>query len=360
MAKPRFTGPQEEVLLSMGLDPQMIQKAMRRGANDGYALKDSIRRNLRIIDEQDAVNRFTWYNLPDGIDGKLLERILYYRGQAIFFYLEAVDKFYFLPYALNGEIDEYGRYKTVNPVPFANGATKNQKTFLNNIKRDVMYELPLVSKKDDRLNKCVLLRDYTNQESQYCIPRQQLNECLVDMESECLPYMRTALMRGTGVTGMRVESQDTAFNVEMANDQIRESSIVGNAFVPIIGQQEFQDFGSPTGIQKVAEFGQAMQVIDNLRLSTYGLSNGGMFNKKEHMLEDEAQMAGANTGLILNDSLTLRREFCDMVNSLWGLGIWVEITQPETPIMNQQSSMMMGDEEDDTSNASNTNNSNIE
>lgn len=44
-------------------------------------LKSDIKRQLRILDEQNAVNRFTWYNLPPELDGNLIERILFYRGQ---------------------------------------------------------------------------------------------------------------------------------------------------------------------------------------------------------------------------------------------------------------------------------------
>ena len=52
------------------------------------------------------------------MDGQLLERILYYRGQGAFFYMESLEKFFFLPFALDGEIDVYGRYTGITPLPF--------------------------------------------------------------------------------------------------------------------------------------------------------------------------------------------------------------------------------------------------
>jgi hypothetical protein len=30
-------------------------------------IKMEIKKQLRILDEQNAINRFTWYNLPDGL-----------------------------------------------------------------------------------------------------------------------------------------------------------------------------------------------------------------------------------------------------------------------------------------------------
>jgi hypothetical protein len=62
-------------------------------------------------------------------------------------------------------------------------------------------------------------------------------------------------------------------------------------------------------------------------LSLYGLSNGGLFQKKSHMLESEQQMNEGNVGLVYQDGLTIRQKFCDIVNSIWGLGIWCEASE---------------------------------
>ena len=42
------------------------------------ASKKEFAQIIRILDEQDAVNRYRWYNLPDGITSQALERMLYY------------------------------------------------------------------------------------------------------------------------------------------------------------------------------------------------------------------------------------------------------------------------------------------
>ena len=63
---------------------------------------------------------------------------------------------------------------------------------------------------------------------------------------------------------------------------------------------------------------QAMQSLDNLRLSAYGLDNGGIFEKKAHMLQSEQAMNQGETNLVLQDGLTQRQHFCDLANWLWG------------------------------------------
>ena len=80
-------------------------------------------------------------------------------------------------------------------------------------------------------------------------------------------------------------------------------------------------------VAKAEEFLLAMQSLDNFRLSTYGLDNGGLFQKKSHMLEAEQEMNMGSVGLINQDGLTLRQDFCDIVNSITGLGMWCEISE---------------------------------
>lgn len=70
-----------------------------------------------------------------------------------------------------------------------------------------------------------------------------------------------------------------------------------------------------------------MQALDNFRLSMYGLENGGLFQKKSHMLEAEQKMNNGNIGLIMQDGLTLRQDFCNIINSIWGIGIWCEVSE---------------------------------
>src|SRR5574344_757642 len=142
--------------------------------------------------------------------------MLYYKGQLAFFYLKDLDEFYFMPYALDGTIDFYGRYNTIHPVPMTSGtddkAGKAQAEYLSNIKLNCVYgiKLPDELKKEDLTNSAVLLHDYSKQLSQTIIPTQQINDPIIDLEAECMPYLRTALLMSTGVKGVRVADADQA------------------------------------------------------------------------------------------------------------------------------------------------------
>lgn len=332
--------PNLEPIIAAGIDPK-TGLPIKVTSSSPCFLKENIKHVMRIIDEQDAVNRFTWYNLPDGINGQMLERMLYYKGQLCFFYFEEMDSFYFMPYALDGGIDFYGRYVSVHPIPFSGGTTDEEKknvakqmTVLSTKKLTPMYDAMLP---EDLLKegvsaltkKCVLLKDYTEQLAQTIVPRQALNDPILDVEAECIPFMNTALLRATGVKGMRVQSQDEEANVQAANESMKAAALSGKVNIPIVGSVDFQELNDGA-VGKADEFMMALQSLDNFRLSTYGLDNGGLFQKRQHMLQSEQEMnaaGGGSVGLVLQDSLSIRQRFCDIVNSIWGLGIWCDVSE---------------------------------
>lgn len=340
---PRLTDP--SLLLAAGFNPK-TGLPLKFGEKSSTA-KENIRRILRIQDEQDAVNRFTWYNLPD-ITGQELERLIYYKGQICMFYNETLGKFLYLPYALDGSIDVYGRYTAVHPVPMGSTELKDDDAknkqlgnWLSTIHLEVLYDLPdfqSIASIDDMGNlqfnfdyknlstKTALLHDYTPQLSQTITSRQVLNDVILDVESDCIPFMRTALLNATGVRGIRVADASEAPGVWQASASMNEAALAGQKYIPIAGALDFQDLadGAPA---RAEEFLLAMQSLDNIRLGTYGLENGGIFQKKAHELQAEAAMAGGNTNLVIQDSLARRQRWCNIINSLTGLGIWCEISE---------------------------------
>ena len=320
-----------DLLIQAGIDPKTgLPRKMAKRKN----LKPEIKRALRIIDEQDAVNRYVWYNLPNNITSQELERMLYYKGQLCFFYMKDLDQFFFMPYALDGTIDFYGRYNRVHPVPMTSGTEdkngKAQAQLLSEIKLDVLYGIP-VPKEGDTVetfmksleNKCVLLYDYSKQLSQTITPRCEVNDAILDVMAECVPFMRTSLLLSTGVKGMRVQNGDDWTNVQDANKSVEDAALSGDPYIPMVGMTEFQDLQNGQ-VAKSEEYMLAMQSLDNLRLSTYGIDNGGLFEKKAHELQTEADINGGPVGLVLQDGLSIRQTFSTIVNALYGLGIWCE------------------------------------
>lgn len=258
----------------------------------------------------------------------------------MFFKLD--DIFMVLPYTLRAPdnssgIDVYGRFTGITPVPFKgpmevkDGAKRPipilNKTFIPRYEifmpEDAMENGELSETKLEEIidNSAVIIRDYTQQESETSIPRYMLNDAVLDVMSDCVPFMRTALLNSTGVLGMRVNTEDEAASVLEASSAVNVAALTGKKYVPIIGTLEFQDM-SGGDVAKSEEFLLAMQSLDNYRLSTYGLDNGGLFQKKSHMLEAEQEVNQGNVGLVYKDGLDQRQSACNIINSIWGTSIW--------------------------------------
>lgn len=320
--------PDVNTLIMAGINPA-TGLPMKFSSGIPQQLKEDIRKSLRIQDEQQAINRYTWYNLPSGLDGQLLERMLYYKGQLAFFYAESNNRFYLLPYSLNGTIDVYGRFMGITPVAFGMGK-EEQKIFGDKFIRYPVYDIADIEEQDiikTIREGCVLLHDYSKQLSETIIPRVTINEPIVNFESELFPLARTAAVASSGVRGLRVSDEDQGNNVKAMSRAVAHAALTGDYYVPVVGTAEFQELAEGNGGLKSQEYLLLMQAVDNYRLGLYGLNAGGVMEKKAHELQSEADQNVSNAQLSYQDGLTIRQKFCDMVNAIWGIGIWCDSSE---------------------------------
>ena len=328
--------PNLEALLAAGIDPK-TGLPVKLNSGTKCTLKNDIKKIVRIIDEQDAVNRYKWYNLPCNLSSQEVERLLYYKGQLCFFYFKDLDEFYFMPYALDGTIDFYGRFNTIHPVPITGGDEDKDKVKRKTAQEELLSQIKLKCiyapitfadelNYDVMTSSAVLLHDYTKQQSQTIIPRQQVNDPLIETIASMIPYARTAAMLSTGVKGVRVNDSAEAEDVMVGSNTIDVAAQTGNPWVPLLGKLDYQELNGGVAY-KPTDFMQLMQSLDNFRLSTYGIDNGGLFEKKSHELQSEANINGGPVGLVMQDGTSIRQNFCNIVNSIWGLGMWCEPAQ---------------------------------
>lgn len=338
---------------------EMVDNAIAMGVNPvtGKPLRinpmsaptpEAFRMMLRVLDEQRAVNRYVWYNLPSGLTGQLIERMLYYRGSLAFFHVDddpdTGGTFYMLPYTGTGTPDPYGRWNKITPLQFTGPATAKDEVWIPGLTKNVIKEFPLNPTIKDFEDGCVLLWDYTKQLSEKIVPRQVLQEPLLSMMSEIFPLIRTNLYANSGVMGMRVQTSDDGANVAAANKTIAHAALSGEYLIPIVGLAEFQDIttGNTTKIQ---EYLMALESFDNFALQMYGLKNGGIFDKSQYVNNSAVRNVQQNVGLQYQDGLTLRQEFCDIVNAVWGTFIWCDASDV---VLNYDTDMdgAMTDEQD--------------
>lgn len=323
---------------NLGINPKTGLPVKADNGACGCGVKGAIKAEIRKNDKQIALNRYKWTDLPPGLTAEIIETVLYTRGQGMLFFNENDEKFYFLPFTLHAPanstgLDCYGRYLGCAPIPLSGGTVDNEgrpQPWIPGYYKEPIYE-PHITEitPDDYINKCVLLYDYSHAVNETIItPMIQLQEGIIDVMAECIPYAQTALINATGTTGMRVNAEDEVGEVKNANIQVKNAALSGNRFIPIRSTAgvDFQEFANGP-VAKVEEFLLAMQSLDNFRLGQYGIGEGAVFTKKAHMLESEQNMNQGNVGLIYNDGLLLRQYMCVLAYSLWGLSMWCEAVE---------------------------------
>lgn len=341
---PRLIDPTPYI--KAGIDPKTVGRINPPSVTLGVSsmIKDAFKIALRIKDEQNAIMRYSWYNLPDGITGELVERLLYYRGQLAFAYIKELDRFMILPYTLCGDkdngsaLDEYARFNSIKLIAFSGTDTvkgkekdaegnKTISTILSALRFNVRYTvLEGEVELSDIENSAVLLKDYTSQLSETNIPRSKIQDPILDLEASCFAYANTAMINSTGVAGMRVATEDEKANVEEMNASVEIAALSGQKAIPIVGAIDFQELtGGKVGTSD--EFMVMAQAIDNERLSLYGLENGGLYQKKTYVNDSQTQMNSGTPNDVYHNGLMIRQEFCDIVNSIWGIGIACEAAE---------------------------------
>lgn len=318
--------PEDVALLeSANIDPNSVLppkqvKAATKNKVVPCLIKQETLKNLRIQDEQDFVNRFAW-GLPD-IDTQTLERMLYYQYQVMVFWDRMYGKFFYLPCTLSSakgrvSLDMYGRWLYAKPLPF-NSSTN----YFSGIEKEILWEIPDEITPDMIDRCCVIIRDYTPQYAQEGIPRQLLQDSLLNQMAEVLPFTRTAIVSNLGMKMLRVEDKEALTMVNAVNDKIVDNLLNGNFIQGVVSMQEFQEL---TGVGTISP--QDLMVyyesLNNLRLERLGISNNGTYQKSTYVNDGQGALNGQRALRVFQDSLNCRQTACEILNAFTLMGAMV-------------------------------------
>ena len=312
---------------------------------------DKIGKAFKKLDYQQYLSRFKWYNLPEGLDSELMERILYFSGSAMFFYIKELNRFYFLPYGMSGEgtetgIDFYGRFNKIKPYSF-NGSTdgsgetksdgKKSKAdlYLSTQIRDNIKDIPMVETEEDARkiyeNGAVICWDSTPGLAYYVGCRNRESQAFVKYMLDVLIQTKSALINSSGFNLFSTDSETDNDIMQLQLDQInrdREKGKLSAVVSKLIGEIQNLQSNSPSSIQ---EFWASLQSVDNLRLKSMGIKNDGMQQKSQYQNIQEQSLDIDDAMQVYWNCFIERVKFAAIVNSIWGLGIY-----PEPILMPQQ------------------------
>ena len=338
----------EETKKSLGMPGK---KGKRCYAED--PMFERLGQSLKSIDYQQFLTRFRWNNLPEGLNSELLERVLYFSGSGMFFYIPELKHFYFLPYGMSGEktqtgIDFYGQFNRIKPYSF-NGSTDGSgeqeggkrlsqaDIYLSTQIRDNIKDIPMV-KTEEEAKKifeegAVICWDMTPGLAYYCPARNRVSQDYIRYLIKVLIQTKSALINASGFNlfaadGAGESNQDIMqLQLDAINDD-RERGKLSAVVSGLLGEIQNLQSNAPAAI---ADFWTAFQSVDNLRLKSMGISNDGVIQKSQYQNYGEQSMDIDGSMQVYINAFMERVKFAAIVNSIWGLDIY-----PEPLLLNKQ------------------------
>ena len=332
-------------------------------------IMDKIGQSFANIDYQQFLTRFRWNNLPEGLDSELVERILYYSGSAMLFYIKELDKFYFLPYGMSGEgtetgIDFYGRFNRIKPYSFngstdadgetkANGKKSTSDLYLSTQIRDNIVDIPFVETEEQAKkifeNGAVICWDKSPGLAYYTNSRNREARSYIKYMVKVLIQTKSALINSSGFNLFAADGEQDNDIMQLQIDSInkdREEGQLAAVVSKILGNIENLQSNAPAAMQ---DFWASLQSVDNLRLKSMGIRNDGMQQKSQYQNIQEQSMDINDALQVYWNSFMERIKFSAIVNSIWGLDIYPEPLL--LPTMGQEQGQEESPEEGDKSQA---------
>lgn len=315
---------------------------------------------FKKIDYQQYLTRFKWNNLPEGLDSELFERILYFSGSAMFFYIKELKRFYFLPYAMSGEktqtgIDFYGRFNRLKPYSF-NGSTDGSgeqeggkrisqaDLYLSTQIRDNIKDVPMVETEEEAKKiyeeGAVICWDATPGLAYMCDSRNRDSQAFIKYMLDVLIQTKSALINASGFNLFSTATESAVEIMQMQIDQINKDRERGKLSAVVskeLGEIENLQSNAPAAMQ---DFWASLVSVDNLRLKSMGIRNDGLQQKSQYQNIQEQAIDIDDAMQIYWNAFMERVKFAAIVNSIWGLGIYPE------PLLMPQGSQGGGEEEE--------------
>lgn len=305
----------------------------------GYNLKyESLFEIMRKQNMTETIERYMWTNVPFGLTQDLIERILFFRGKGILYFNDKVEKFQFLPFGLNGSIDEYGRYLKCNTFQFTGNSEEDEEDKDGKKKKKkpqllvyenlpIVYDLPYDEETFEMARKRktvgIILNDNSLALSQQPTIRSNYVRPVLHLMATLMNIIGTAMFGAADHSVVQIENESELKSINRQIDAINQDILRGRRFTAIVGTLPIQPLKTSNTADLEGLFG-TFNSLSNFLKSITGVANAGVFDKKAHLLQEEQKLNGSNSDDVYYNGLRLRQEFCLMVQAYYGYPVWCE------------------------------------
>ena len=117
----------------------------------------------------------------------------------------------------------------------------DDKEFMPGLTKKPYYEIidEEELKIEDLMDGAVILNDYCLQLSQTRLPRQAINDKIIQLEADYIPFMHTAALNSTGISGVRVNATAESASVLEVSNTIYDAALNQKKYIPMVGKLDF-------------------------------------------------------------------------------------------------------------------------
>lgn len=316
-AERRFLS-QANILRNSGVPALGVPTSTTNNPIDYYApQKEKYRQIWQYYDFVQCCSRYKWKNLPNGLTGQLLERMLYYRGSVVGF--KFAGRVYILPYVVDTHgLNPYGMPTSVKPLTFNGKSIAGENDFFGE-----NFNLPIDQVGNERNDfDAVLLFDNIPTSNMELVPsRHYLNSIIIEEIVETFARININIVVSN--KKILIECKDA-----------KQSEVIQKELAIAFGSDcPFAVITSPIGTQSVQsssdfnadELFNAIKNYDGIRCFMSGISSKGFGNqKKERLVSGELAGAEDEKSLVLDMGYELRQHFCELCNKKFGTNMSVE------------------------------------
>ena len=240
--------PQSKKMLKYGIAIDQYGNAVTPNPTKYNLDYDSLFSIMREQNMIETFERYMWTNVPFGLTQDLIERLLFFRGKGVLYFNDKVEKFQFLPFALNGVIDEYGRFTRCNTLPFtgvdeeekkkSSGGKKKMQTLVYE-DLEIVYDLPYNEETfnmvQERIKVGIILNDNSLAVSQQPVIRSNYVKPVLHMMATLMQIINTAMYGNADHNLVQVENESELESINQQINAINFDILKGCRFTPVVG-----------------------------------------------------------------------------------------------------------------------------
>lgn len=254
-----------------------------------------------------SIAMFEWKNVPDEIDIRFLELILFSEGKAVFFKDEVLDEYLALQFTVNGRLNFYH-------IPIRRRAFA-----INGYQREL-----------DESNSVIIYNNMLHTPSKLDV--EMMSRRLYDLDRA---IDVNAKAQKTPVLIQASDSQRLTMKNLYKQYEGNEPFIFGNKALDIDGLKVLKT-DAPYVADKLYDLKTKYW---NEALTYLGISNTNI-TKKERMITDEVTRNMGGVIASRYSRLESRRKACEEINKLFGLDMWVDFREDLEPEASDASDMV--------------------